>query len=231
MALPTITSPKYKLTIPSQNKEIAFRPFLVKEEKILLMALESEDESAMEIAIKDIVESCTFNEINIYQLTTYDIEYIFLQISAKSTGEVSNLTLICTSCQQANEVPVRIDDVKVEFKDNHNNRIDIETGIGLVLKAPNASLKLTSKTSTEKMFETIKKCIDFIYDSEQIYKINDVSEEELDEFINSIPDFAFKKIQEFFNTLPTLKKVVEFECEKCNEKNKHVIEGMASFLE
>ena len=172
MGLPSITVPQYSLILPSTGKEYKYRPFLVKEEKILLIAMESEDEKQIINATIDIIKNCVVGDINIDDLPMFDIEYIFLQLRGKAKGEVLELKYTCPKCNGQIPIAINIEDIKVNKKDDHTNKIALDDTLGIVMKYPNIEIqrKLVDvqkdKSSVEGLFETIIHCIDYIYDAE-----------------------------------------------------------------
>ncbi|SVB91123.1 uncharacterized protein METZ01_LOCUS243977, partial [marine metagenome] len=214
MGLPTIAVPEYELEIPSSKLKVKYRPFLVKEEKILLLALESEKQDNIVNAIKHIIETCVYGETNVNEMPTFDLEYIFLQLRAKSKGEVIELKYECPKCKTELPINISIDDIKVTFQDKHTKKIELDTNLGVVMKYPTVDIQndiiITGedgeKTSqVEGIFTMVTKCIDYIYDEQNTYPLKDHTEKEVDDFINSLTDVHFQKISKFFDTMPTLK--------------------------
>jgi len=247
MSLPTITVPQYSLILPSTGKEYKYRPFLVKEEKILLIAMESEDEKQIIDATVNIIKNCIVGEIDIDNLPIFDIEYIFLQLRGKAKGEILELKYTCPKCSGQIPLTINIDEIKVEQKDGHTNKIELTDVIGVVMKYPNIEIqkKLTeiakNTTEIEGLFETITHCIDYIYDLESTYPAKDHTKKELHDFLESINDEQFQKIAKFFETAPSLKHEVELHCKnkvkgkgkekkECSYKEKMTLEGLNSFF-
>jgi hypothetical protein len=249
MGLPTITVPQYSLTLPSTEKEYKYRPFLVKEEKILLIAMESEDESQIMNATINIIKNCIVGDINIDDLPMFDIEYIFLQLRGKSKGEILELKYTCPKCNGQIPVGINIDDIKVNKKDGHSKKIELNDTLGIVMKYPNINIqkKLASivkdSSEIEGLFETIIHCIDYIYDAESTYPAKDHTQKELTDFLESLNDSQFQKVSKFFETAPSLKHEVKLECKgkikgddkkkskTCGYKEDLVLEGLASFFD
>jgi len=234
MALPKLNdSPKYTMTIPSTGKKIKFRPYLVKEEKVLLMAVESQDMKTGLSAVVDTISACCQDEINVDRLTTFDVEYMFTQMRAKSSGESVKIGLSCKKCEQLNEVDVTLDDLKVnvpKVEKVHplNDEITIE------LRYPPYSVFLDMDfedgDDAENTFFIAGKCIDAIqYDDERI-ECDDVPTEELTEFLESMTKEQFKIIMDFVETMPKLEKNVKYDCIHCSHKNTLKLEGMQSFF-
>ena len=247
MTLPTITVPQYSLTLPSTGKEYKYRPFLVKEEKILLIAMESEDEKQIIDATVNIIKNCIVGEIDIDDLPIFDIEYIFLQLRGKAKGEILELKYACPKCKEQIPLAINIDEIKVEKKDGHSNKIELTDVVGIVMKYPNIEVqkKLTdiakNTTEIEGLFETITNCIDYIYDAESTYPAKDHTKKELHDFLESINDEQFQKISKFFETAPSLKHEIELHCKnkvkgkgkekkECGYKEKTMLEGLNSLF-
>ena len=234
MALPKLAIPTYELEIPSSKDKLTYRPFLVKEEKILLLANESEEESETINAIKQIINNCTFEKVNVDSLALFDLEYIFLRIRAKSVGEIVNLKLLCRDDGETYaDVSLDLEEVNVHFPAKHTNKIELTDTVGILMRYPKFSLvKLSTEGSeTEYIFKMIKECIDQIYDGDMIHERTDFNEQELDEFLESLSSEHFKLLQEFFETMPKLKHEVKFKNPKTKKQNKMTLEGMQSFFE
>ena len=244
MGLPTIAVPEYELEIPSSKLKVKYRPFLVKEEKILLLALESEKQDNIVNAIKHIIETCVYGETNVNEMPTFDLEYIFLQLRAKSKGEVIELKYECPKCKTELPININIDDIKVTFQDKHTKKIELDTNLGVVMKYPTIELqnKITQtaegeKTSdVENIFTMVTACIDYIYDNENTYPLKDHTEKEVDDFINSLTDAHFQKLSGFFDTMPVLKHEFQIKCTKkkkdktCSYKETQTLSGLQSFF-
>ena len=248
MGLPTIAVPEYTLTIPSTGKEVKYRPFLVKEEKILLLAMESEKTEEIITATKTIIENCVYGDINVDEMPTFDIEYIFLKLRAKSKGEVLELKYKCPKCEQEIPLAINIDDIKVVQQDKeHTKDIKLNEDLGIMMKYPNLSLQTKiaqasdDKPEIEELFDTMTACIDYIYDKETTYPSKDHTNEEMTTFLESLTDDQFQKLAKFFETSPTLKHDVELHCKnkvkgkgkekkECGYKEKITLEGLDSFF-
>ena len=248
MGLPTIAVPQYTLTVPSSGKEIKYRPFLVKEEKLLLLAMESNDPADMINATKEIIDNCTYGDFDTGNSPVFDIEYIFLQLRGKAKGEIIELKYNCPKCE--GEIPLSIDINKVKVIKNEEHTLDIKLkdNLGVMMKYPDIEMqsefaKLEETSNIENMFESIIRCIDFIYDAETTYPAKDHSKQELLTFIESLTDEYFKKITHFFDTLPVLKHKTLLHCKNkvkgkgkdkeskvCNHKEDVELEGLASFF-
>lgn len=242
MALPVVNAPVYTLEVPSTKKVIKFRPFLVKEEKLLLIAMQDDKkESAIVETLKQIVKNCTFGEVDVESLSITDIEYIFLQLRAKSKGDEVEVSFKCSndvngeSCDTVNQTKINLQNVKVEKNVDHSNKIMLTDTIGIILKEPtlNDIATLQEKIGNEysdmkDIFESINGFIDTIFNGEVIY--NEYTKEELTEFIESLSDEQFQKIKSFFETMTKLKLDVNITCKKCGYNETVTLEGLQSFL-
>jgi transposase len=242
--LPKIDVPIYELNLLSTGEKIKFRPFTVKEEKIFLMAQESDDVKSIIDATKQVINNCVISDINVDELPIFDVEQIFLQLRSKSVGEVVNLRYRCNNkifdeetkeeknCNTIVEMDVNINDIipKVDIK--KSNKIEITENMGVVLKYP--SLKdievFSTEDESETILETIIGCIDFIYDKESIYYAKDVKKEELIEFVESMQTKDLEKFRVFFEDIPKIQKNINFKCPKCGYKEDVVVEGLESFF-
>lgn len=236
MALPILNAPVYELTIPSTKKTVKYRPFLVKEEKALMMAQQSEDEKVMLNTTKEVIKSCILDKIDPDSLALFDVEYIFLQLRAKSVGEISELMFSCNECKDPKakfKYGLDITKLEVEFEKDHNATIELFDGIGIKMKYPNFSLanKLKSDTNqVESVFNVILSCIDSIYDQDQVYPAVDHTREELEQFINNLTQEQFAKVQRFFETMPKLEHRVKWTCPVCKYGHDHLLRGLESFF-
>jgi len=232
MTLPKIVTPTYELEIPSSKEKITYRPFLVKEEKILLLAQESEKDSEMLLALKQIINNCTYEKVEVEKLPMFDLEYIFLQIRAKSVGEVVNLKLLCEDDGETYaDVQVNLDEVDVEFTEGHSNSIQLTDEVGIIMSYPQINMMdLSSDSGTENVFGIIKNSINQITEGETVYERADFTEKDINEFLDSLTTEHFKLIQEFFETMPRLRHEVKFKNPKTKKQNKITLEGLNSFF-
>ena len=232
MALPKLASAKYELTLPSNGEKVEFRPFLVKEEKLLLMAQSAGTERDQIIAIKDIINNCTFGKLDANNIPFFDLEYVFLQLRAKSVGEKSKLMITCPDDGETKvEVEVNLSEIECVTNVEHNEKIELDNGIGLIMEYPRIDIMMGSTgDDTEKAFDIVKNCIASIYDSENVTDRKDMDEKELDEFINSMTHDQFEKMQSFFTTMPRVKKEFKIKNPNTGVDNNVVLEGMASFF-
>ena len=237
MALPKLTTPTYELEIPSTDEKIKFRPFLVKEEKILMMAMESKKSADIVQAVKEIVEECTFNKINISDMPMFDIEYVFLQIRSKSVGEVSKIRVLCPDDGKTYaNLDLDLNEVKVQVGDDHTNKIELNNGMGIIMKYPTIdSFKESGiqDINASNMLEVIGGCILQIYEEEgkKVYDPKDQTKKELTDFIEQLTTDQFKHIQKFFDTMPKLKHEITVKNPKTKKDNKITLTGLNDFFE
>ena len=238
MPLPKIATPTYELELPSTGKPIKFRPFLVKEEKVLLLALESEDTKQITNAIKAVIKNCiTTKGIKVESLPTFDIEYLFLNIRGKSVGEEIEVNLICPD-DEVTEVKakINIDDIKIQKNDEHSNVIKIDENIMMEMKYPSLdefiknNFDFSEKNQMDQSFDLIGSCIEKIYTNEEVWVTADCTKKEVTEFLESMNSSQFKDIETFFETMPKLKHTVTIKNPKTEKENEIVLEGLASFF-
>ena len=236
MALPKLTTPTYELEIPSTDEKIKYRPFLVKEEKILMMAMESKSSADITQAVKDIVMECTFNKVNISNMPMFDVEYIFLSIRSKSVGEVSKLKLLCPDDGKTYaDVELDLNEVKVQVGDDHTNKIELTDDMGLIMKYP--TIDSFSETgirdiNPSNMLDVISTCILQIYEKkgEKTYDPKDQTKKELTEFIEQLNTKQFKDVQKFFETMPKLKHEITVNNPKTKKESKVTLTGLNDFF-
>ena len=235
MALPQLnTSPKYQLKVPSTGKTARYRPFLVKEQKVLLIAYESQDKRAIIQSMLDTIGSCV-EDVDLRKLTTFDIDYIFTQIRAKSVGEQVELNMQCTECETNNEVKVNLEDVQIEVK-KQDMSVNITDDITVKLKYPDYSFFirnpkiLNSESQADVLVDIIISCIDAVQTKEESINIADEPREEVERFIESLTSAQFEKISKFVKDLPKLKHEVKFTCANCQHENTRTLEGLEDFF-
>ena len=237
MALPKLTTPTYELEIPSTDEKISFRPFLVKEEKILLMAMESGKNADVVNAVKQIVSQCTFNKLKVGTMPMFDIEYIFLNIRSKSVGEISKLRMLCPDDKKTyTDVEVNLEEVKVQVNDDHTNKIELGNKMGMIMTYPTIdSFTETGlqEINASNMTSLISGCIMQIYedDGEKVYEAKDQTQKELQEFIESMNTSQFKKVQHFFDSMPRLKHDIEVKNPKTKKVTKITLSGLNDVFE
>ncbi len=236
MALPKLTAPEFKTEMPSTKEEIIYRPFLVKEQKLLLMASEGDDEAEILHAVENIVESCVLNKkIVARELPSFDLEFLFLRIRSKSIGETVSLTAKHdedNECQETTEIELNLDDVNVVFDEENDPIVKLNEEIGLKMKYPTfkviQEVNASDKTETEKSLLLIKECILQVFDEENVYE--EFTDEELDNFIEDMTEDQLQSVQKFFATLPALKKEITYKCKACGKKESVTMEGLMSFF-
>ena len=205
MALPQLNTSTYELELPSTGDKVKYRPFLVKEQKLLMIAQESDEENQIERAFAEIISSCTFGEIDPYKMPLFDVEFIFLRVRGKSVGEKIKLNLLCPDDNETT-VPVEIDleDINVLMKEDHTNKIDLTDDISVVMKYPtlNSMSNFDSQGEVISIFDMVKNCIDEIHSGEEIYNAIDVTDKELEEFVGNMSTQNFEDVYKFFETMP-----------------------------
>ena len=231
MALPNIVTPEFITQIPSTGQEINYRPFLVKEEKILLMALEGQDSKEIQNAVLKILSNCISTDIDVNKLSVFDIEYLFLQLRGKSVGEVIELKVghEQADCNYKTDVKLKIDDIKV-VGEKLDPKIMLTDDVGVVLRYPNLNdfTKSMISEDSESLFNVINSCIEYVFDTDEVY--NDFSPKEISEWVNSLNQTQFQKIVDFFQSSPKLEHDVTWTCEKCGETETIKLEGLQSFF-
>ena len=238
MPLPKIATPRYQLELPSTEETITYRPFLVKEEKVLVIALESEDSKQITNAIKTVIQSCIITKgIKVEKLPTFDIEYLFLNIRGKSVGEEIEVNIICPDDGET-QVPVSIDldDIQIQKNENHNKQIKIDESIMMEMKYPSLdqfiqnNFNFSDKNAMDQSFELIATCIDKIYTEEEVWAAADCSKKEIKEFVESMNSTQFKDIEKFFETMPKLSHSITVTNPNTNVESVVVLEGLSSFF-
>ena len=236
MALPKLNTPTYELEVPSTDEKIKYRPFLVKEEKILLMALESGKNEDIIRSIKDIVSECTFGKLDLGSLPMFDIEYIFLNIRAKSVGEISKLRVLAPDDKKTYiETEVNLTEVQVQVGDDHTNKIELTDDMGMIMTYPTIdSFNDTGiqNVNASNMLDVIASCVLQIYEKngEKVYQAKDQTKKELIEFIEQLNTKQFKKLQKFFDTMPKLKHTIKVKNPKTKKTSDIVLQGLNDFF-
>jgi len=236
MALPRINeSPQYSLVVPSSGKSINYRPYLVKEEKVLLMAVESQDPEHIFGALSNTITSCVKDEIDLKNLTIFDFEYIFTQLRAKSSGENLKLAPKCKHCEEVNNTSINLDNLKVNMPEVNLN-IKLTDDISIKMKYPTYKDVLLQAKGFDKLslpdqaFKLVNKCLESISTKEENILVEDVSEDEVNEFIESLTNEQFNKIKEILDSMPRLKHTIEFNCTSCHKDNEIKLEGINDFF-
>ena len=238
MPLPKIATPTYELELPSTEETIKFRPFLVKEEKLLVLALESEDTKQITTAIKTVIKNCVLTRgIKVEQLPTFDIEYLFLNIRGKSVGEEIEVNIICPDDEET-QVSVKIDleTIKVQKNDDHKKQIKVDDNIMMEMRYPSLeqfiknNFDFEDKNSMDQSFELIATCIDKIFTEEEVWATGDFTKKEMNEFLEQMNSSQFKEIEKFFDTMPKLSHTVKVKNPQTKVESEVVLEGLASFF-
>jgi len=234
MALPKLDTPTYRLTLPSTGEEIQYRPFLVKEQKLLMVAQESEEDQQIVDAVTSLVRTCTFDKVDANDSPMFDVEYIFLQIRGKSVGEKIQLRLICPDDEKTTvDTEVDINDVAVQMSDNHTNEVKITDTVKIFLKYPllkDMKGLMGNASEMQQIFSVLTKCVHEIHYGEQIFSNIDISEKDINEFIDQLTTEQFEGIGNFFETMPKLRHVIPIKNPKTEVESEVVVEGLASFL-
>ena len=238
MPLPKISTPTYELELPSTGKTIKFRPFLVKEEKLLVLALESDDSKEITNAIKAVLKDCIQTRgVKVDTLPTFDIEYLFLNIRGKSVGEDIEVSVLCPDDGETyTEVQISIDDIKVTKDENHSNQIKVDDNLMMEMKYPSldqfvkSNFEFSDGNQVDQSFELIASCIDKVYSSDEAWTTDDFTKKEVMEFLEQMNSAQFKEIESFFATMPKLSHEVQVVNPKTKKKSKVTLEGLASFF-
>ena len=238
MPLPKISTPSYELVIPSNKKKIKFRPFLVKEEKVLIIAMESQDNKQIANAIKDVLSACILTRgVKINDLSTFDIEYLFLNIRGKSVGEEVEVMITCPDDGET-QVPavINLDDIKVQVNDEHTPDINLDGEYTLRMKYPSmeefikTNFSSDGEVAVDDTFKLIASCVEQVYSEDESWAGADCTKKELSEFVESLNSKQFKSIEKFFDTMPKLSHTVKVTNPKTKKENEVVLEGLQSFF-
>ena len=238
MPLPKIATPTYELVLPSTKQEIKYRPFLVKEEKLLVLALESEDSKQITTTIKSVIKGCILTKgIKVENLPTFDIEYLFLNIRGKSVGEEVEVNIICPD-DGVTQVPVKInlDEIEVIENEEHQKNIKLDDNLMMEMKYPSldqfikSNFDFNEENQVEQSFELIGACIDKVYSEEEVWATADCSKKEVNEFLEQMNSLQFKEVEKFFETMPKLSHTLNITNPKTKKKSEVVLEGLSSFF-
>ena len=238
MPLPKIATPTYELELPSTGQSIKYRPFLVKEEKVLVIALESEDNKQITTAIKAVLKSCILTKgVKVESLPTFDIEYLFLNIRGKSVGEELEVNVICPDDEKTTvPVIINLDEIEIQKNENHSNKIKVDSNIMMELKYPSLdefiknNFDFNDKNAMDQSFDLIAACIDKVYTEDEVWATADCTKKEVKEFLESMNSQQFKEIEAFFETMPKLSHTIKVTNPKTKVKSDVVLEGLASFF-
>jgi hypothetical protein len=230
MALPQLNTAKYTTMVPSLKKEVSFRPYLVKEEKVLMMAMETQDQKSIMRAVKEVIKSCVFDDIDVDKLAMFDIEALFLALRSKSVGENVNIKLKC-ECEALTEVSINLDEIQINDIEK-DNVIPLTSEVGVTMRYPALSdvENIDAEGGIESMMDMIIQCMDSIYDTDAVHDVSNESKESVQSFLDSLNGEQFKKLAEFFEDLPSLNYNAEWDCVGCNKHNTMELKGIASFF-
>ena len=238
MPLPKISTPTYELELPSTEQSVKYRPFLVKEEKLLVIALETEDVKQITNAIKTVIKNCILTkDIKVETLPTFDIEFLFLNIRGKSVGEQVDVNIICPDDNETNvSVSINLDDIKVQKNEEHTNKIKVDSTIMMEMKYPSLeqfiknNFDFNNQNAMDQSFDLIASCIDKIYTEDEVWSTSDVTKKEVTEFLESMNSSQFKDIEKFFETMPKLSHKIQIKNPKTEVESEVILEGLASFF-
>ena len=235
MALPKLDTPIHTLVLPSTGQEIKYRPFLVKEQKLLMMAQESEEDDQMYHIMSNIVRACTFDKVDADTVPLFDIEYVFLKLRAKSVGETAKLRVICPDDEKTyTELEVNLDNIDVQMTENHTNIVELSDKVKIIMKYPQLKdMKMIGADlqGVEQVFSILKYCIHEVHDGQKVYNRIDVTEKDIEDFIESFSTTQLESVINFFDTMPKLRHTMTITNPKTKVKSDIVLEGLQSFLE
>ena len=235
MALPKLDTPIHTLVLPSTGQEIKYRPFLVKEQKLLMMAQESEQDDQMYHIMSNIVRACTFDKVDADTVPLFDIEYVFLKLRAKSVGETAKLRVMCPDDEKTyTELEVNLDNIDVQMTENHTNIVELSDKVKIIMKYPQLKdMKMIGADlqGVEQVFSILKYCIHEVHDGEKVYNRVDVTEKDIEDFIESFSTTQLESVINFFDTMPKLRHTMTITNPKTKVKSDIVLEGLQSFLE
>lgn len=237
MKLPMNATPVYTLTIPSTGKEFKYRPFLVRDEKSLLIAQQSEDPVVMLDTLKDVLKACAKSPIDVDALASFDIEYIFTQLRSVSVGELVDLVFRCDTCETPDavaKVTVNLKEIKVETPEGHTNKFKLFDDVGIVMKYPTVEtlrkIEEMGDDELEAVFDVTIDCINYIYNAEEVFPAHEQTKEELREFLDNLTSDQFEDIQVFFRSLPRVRSYIKYTCPVCQKEHNKFMEGISSFF-
>ena len=233
MALPKLKTLTYELNLPSTGKAVKYSPFLVKEQKNLMIAQESDDAKIIENAFADIINDCTFGEIDPYKMPLFDIEYVFLRLRGKSVGEKIKLNVLCPDDEKTRvDVEINLEEVAIQMHGDHTNVVEVTDSISVIMKYPSLSDMdgFDASGRVESLFDMLKRCVHEIHDGDDVYARVDMSEKELNEFIESMSTEQFENLSTFFETMPKLQHAIEVTNPKTKKKGEVLIEGLQNFF-
>lgn len=237
MTLPVQSAPIYTLTIPSSKKVVKYRPFLVREEKSLLIAQMSNSIDVMLDTLKEVIKACVIDKIDVDKLASFDFEYVFSQLRSVSVGETVTLNIPCDIClddeKAVSKVVINLSELSVDFPKDFSNKIVLFDKVGVIMKYPTIKDLTEAQlnySNVDKMIEIVSNCIDSIFDEEQLYKVSEQPKEDIIKFLTNLTGKQFKLIEDYFDSLPKLQKVIEYSCPVCKAKSTKTIAGLANFF-
>ena len=236
MALPKLNTPEYELELPSTGGKIKYRPFLVKEQKLLMMAQESKEQTNIAETMSNVISSCTFNTVDTQQTPLFDIEYIFLKVRSKSVGETQQIRVLCPDDGETyGNVTVNLDEIEVQMTEGHTNEINLTDKIKIIMKYPQLKdmrgLDSIDTTQMEQIFAVMKHCVWEVHDGDKVYNRVDITDKDIEDFIDSFDNQQLESILNFFTTMPKLRHAVKVTNPKTKVESELVLEGLESFLE
>ena len=235
MPLPKLDVPTYDLTLPSSNRQITFRPFLVKEEKILLMAMEGEEQNEMVNAMKQIIGNCIVEEINVDILPLFDLEFIFLNLRSKSVGAESTVGISCPNCNTTNQFEINLDEIEISKTEEHTKEIHLTDSVGLIMKYPTVDVlkgvNISEETvDVENTMLMVESCVQKLWEGDATYDMSDYTKDERQEFFDNLTQSQFAEIQSFFETMPKLSHDIQYSCSNCDYNDTMTLEGLQNFF-
>lgn len=242
MALPINQAPKYSILLPSTGQEYFFKPFLVKQEKALMLAMQSENQKNMVKTLSDVITECFEGKLDVKEIAMFDLEYIFAQVRAKSVGETISLTMKCEECPPEEKkarvnVEINVGEIPVEFPENQEKKIMLWDDVGAVMRYPSIkvleemdALPNSAANNPDNMYKIISACMESIFNSEEVFPISEQTPEEVKDFLDNLTNEQFRKIQAFFEDMPKMSKQIEYNCPVCGHHHDKRIEGLNSFF-
>ena len=234
MALPQLNTARYQVFVPGLGKEVSFRPYLVKEEKILMLAMESNDQKQILSAVTDVIKACVLDDINVDNLAVFDIELLFINLRQKSVGEGITVSMNCTECETQNQVDVDLDELEIPTISDDDKIIMLTDNVGVTMRYPSfKDVKKFKPQELEKIdgvMSLLKECIVNIFDAEDVHDTRDISKKELSDFVDGMNNSQFQKLSSFFEGMPSLKTVLKFKCTNCGHENVHEVRGLQNFF-
>lgn len=227
MSLPTITAPTFTVDVKSLNKTIKMRPFLVKEEKILLLASETDDVAEIANVMRQVISACCLDELDVDALPYFDLQNIFIRLREQSIGSITDFTLICGQCSHRTPTQLDLNQIQIKETDGHTNKIDIDQGIGVIMKYPRMESLVNEK---KPIYDLVVESIDKIYNDEEIFDVKEYTTDELKSFVDNLSNAHFAKIVEFFETAPKVQHLIEYKCANCETENVVLVDGVQNFF-